>query len=332
MLGGTKQSYIWTVNGTVWYIVNSLAGNKILAQQYGDQIVSTWSIPESLFDAEFIEAKDLRYMSQVVSHEPKAGWSTRLLRSDYAGAATEVRRVSDNVTLDIGFLDAYSYDVPAFDTHIGASTGTLETWYDQFNANDSNQATNANQPLITPTSGSNGRTSLNYDGSNDFMPVNSLSAGFSGVQTPFTWLALIRSESLASSRSFLTAGSSTTNSPFIVSRFINTPFNRFIRSDNAAVQDIMDINVPVVDTYYIVGIMFDGIDVFFLWNGVQTKVTAAVLGQITLNRFTIGAFIRAATIQLWDGDIDEAFVWDSAIGVKDLALASYNMSQFYAVY
>ena len=332
MLGGTKQSFIWTENGTIWHIVDSLVGSKILAEMYGDGFTSTWKIPESQFDAEFVEAKDLRYMSQVVSHEPKAGWSTRLLRSGYAGAATEVRRASDNMTADIGFLDAYSYDVPAFDAHVGASAGTLETWYDQFNANDSVQATHVQQPLITPAGGSNGRTSLFYEGNNCNMPVNSLAAGFSGVETPFTWIALVRSASLAASRTYLGVGSSASNNQVTVSRFINAPFNRFARADDAGTQVLLDDKVPVVDTYFITGLMFDPPNVYFLWTGVQTKVASTVLGQSTLNRFTIGALIRAGIIQRWNGDIDEAFVWDSAIGVKDFALASYNMSQFYAVY
>ncbi len=332
MLGGTKQRYIWTANGTLWSIIDSLVGSTIRAEHYGDMFTSTWEIPRTQFDAEFVEAKDLRYMDQVVNNQPTAGFSTRLLRSDYAGAAAQVRRSSDNMNADIGFIDSYSFDVPAFNAHVGAGTGTLRTWYDQFNANNSVQGTNLQQPLITPAAGSNARTSIFYEGNNCRMPANSLAAAFSGIETPFTWLALVRSASLAANRSYFGVGSSTSNNPIIGSRFVNAPFNRFARADDTAAAVNTDDAVPVVNTYYVTGLMWDSPNIYFLWNGVQTKVASAALGQITLNRFTIGALTRMGVVQRWNGDIDEAFVWDHAIGVKDLALASYNMSQFYAVY
>lgn len=332
MLGGTKQRYIWTVNGTLWSIVNSLVGSKILAESYGDNFTSTWEIPETQFDAEFVEAKDLRYFGQVVDHLPTGGFSTRLLRSNYAGAAAEIRRSSDNMLQDIGFIDSYSFDVPDFNTFVGGGSGTIRTWYDQFNANDGLQTTNTRQPLITPAGGSNGRCSISYEGNNCLMPVNSLAAAFSGIETPFTWMALVRSNSLVTNRTYLGVGSTTSNNQVTVSRFISAPFNRFVRSDDVGTQVQLDDKVPVVDTYYVTGLMFDPPNVYFLWNGIQTKVASIVLGQATFNRFTIGALTRAGIIQRWNGEIDEAFVWNSAIGVKDFALASYNMSQFYAVY
>ncbi len=76
-----------------------------------------------------------------------AAYSTRKLRSAYAGSAVKVRRVSDSVTQNIGF-SANDFDSGAFTTFIGGSTGTANIVYDQANANDATQGTTGNQPAV----------------------------------------------------------------------------------------------------------------------------------------------------------------------------------------
>ncbi len=332
MLGGNKQSFIWTTNGSRWFIVDTLIGSRILAEAYGSIAATSWDIPESRFNAEFIEAKDLRYIADVVEHAPIAGFSSRLLRSAYAGFATQVRRSSDNMNADIGFIDAFDYDVAAFNAHVGGGSGLLRTWYDQFGVNDSLQTVNVQQPLIGPTGGSNSRPSFFYEGNNCRMPVNSLAASFSGTQQPFTFLSLVRSNSLASTRTVISGGSSTSNTPFISQHFNNAPTHRLSRRDDPGTQVIVTGSVPVVNTHYILGYMFDGVFIWEIFNGVITKFSPAAILAITLNRFTIGGLIRMAASSLFSGQINEVLVWDQPIGTANLQQASYNMNQFYAVY
>lgn len=332
MLGGTKQRYIWTVNGTLWSIIDSLAGTKILAEHYGEQFTSTWEIPESLFDAEFIEAKDLRYIDEVVDIQPLAGFSSRLLRSDYAGFSTQVRRSSDNMNADIGFEDSFDFDVPAFNAHVGGGTGSCRTWYDQFNANDALNAVNLQQPLIGTINGSFNRPSYFYEGTQCRLPANSLGANFSGVEVPFTFLTIVKPTDLVSTRTLLAAGRSTSGTPFISHNFDNTPLNRMFRRDDANVTSIENGQAVATNTYFVAGMMFDGVNMYLFLDGLVTKIATTTLTQLTTNRFTIGALGRNTYTSFFKGNIDEALIWDKFIGTANLQQAAYNMSQFYAVY
>lgn len=330
--GGEKQSYIWLTNGSRWFIVDSLAGSRILAEAYGSIASTTWEIPESRFDAEFIEAKDLRYISQVVEHQPLAGYSYRLLREAYAGFANLVRRSTDDTTQDIGFIDAFDYNVAEFNAFIAGGDGFNRTWYDQFGAVNAIQSTLAQQPVINPTQGSNSRPANLFDGANDKMTANALAASFSGVDAPFTFLCLARANNFAATYSMTGLGNSADNNPIIAHQLNSTPLHQIQRRDDAGVSDVLTAQVPTVDVYSIWGVMYDQSDMHFIQNGQVTTVAPATLGATTLNRFTIGALVRIAAGQHFPGAIDECLYWNQAVGLEDLQQASFNMSQFYVVY
>jgi hypothetical protein len=79
----------------------------------------------------------------------KAAFSTRKLRSAYAGSALQVRRSSDNTTLDIGFDGSGNLDTAALATFVGANSAFVSKWYDQSGAGaDAVNATQANQPRL----------------------------------------------------------------------------------------------------------------------------------------------------------------------------------------
>jgi hypothetical protein len=76
------------------------------------------------------------------------GYSLRKLRSAYSGSAIRVRRSSDNAEQDFGFL-GNDLDTASLLTFCGVGNGFITTWYDQStNANNSTQATAANQAQI----------------------------------------------------------------------------------------------------------------------------------------------------------------------------------------
>ena len=147
-MASEKQTFIWTTNGTVWAITGSLAGDFIPAESQAFGGSQKWNIPRSIFLADFIEAKDLQYFDNAITISPDTSYSTRLLDASYAGSANRIREDAGNTEQDIGFLDAYGYDIPAYNTFVGAANGFVRTWYDQFGADDGVQTTNANQPTF----------------------------------------------------------------------------------------------------------------------------------------------------------------------------------------
>jgi hypothetical protein len=97
-------------------------------------------------------------------------YSTRKLRSAYAGSAIRIRRSSDNAELDIGFVGE-DLDTAAVATFVGANSAFVVTWYDQSgSADDATQPTVANQARIV-NAGTldvrNGKACPLFDGSND---------------------------------------------------------------------------------------------------------------------------------------------------------------------
>lgn len=84
-----------------------------------------------------------------VAATPSAAYGLRKLRSAYAGSAINVRRSSDNTTMDIGFDGNGDLDTTALLNFVGSGSGYVATWYDQTtNNNNAVQSTAANQARI----------------------------------------------------------------------------------------------------------------------------------------------------------------------------------------
>jgi len=80
---------------------------------------------------------------------PAAAYSTRRLRSAYAGPLLQLRRSTDNATQDIGTTVAGGLDVIALTNFCGAASCFVTTWYDQSgNARHASQATASLQPRL----------------------------------------------------------------------------------------------------------------------------------------------------------------------------------------
>ena len=110
-----------------------------------------------------------------------AGYSVRRLSLTYEGAAMQVRRSSDNTTLDIGF-DGEDLDTASLLAFAGAGSAFVSIWYDQSGfGRNAIQATAANQPRIVNAGvldTQNVFPAMVYDGSNDRLTVPTSTATF----------------------------------------------------------------------------------------------------------------------------------------------------------
>lgn len=90
----------------------------------------------------------------------------RKLITGYNGPCCTVRRVSDNVELDLNFVAATGeVDTAAADTFRGASTIRIKTWYDQTgNGRHVSAATGTKQPVFTSSqAGVGGKAVATFD-------------------------------------------------------------------------------------------------------------------------------------------------------------------------
>ena len=104
-------------------------------------------------------------------------YSLRKIRTGQT-RAIRVRRSSDNTEQDIGFV-GNDLDTVSLLSFCGVGNGFVTTWYDQSgDGYNATQTTQANQPQIV-SSGvvitDNGKPSIQFDGSNDFLFSGNLS-------------------------------------------------------------------------------------------------------------------------------------------------------------
>lgn len=103
------------------------------------------------------------------------GLSLRRIRSSYTGYCIEVRRSSDNSTLNIGFDSSGYIDVSTLLSFVGSGSGYVKTWYNQSTLlQDAIQLTNAKQPNIV-NSGTlrteGGKVCMFFDGIDDSLRI-----------------------------------------------------------------------------------------------------------------------------------------------------------------
>lgn len=97
-------------------------------------------------------------------HTVMAAWSVRKLISAYAGKCLRLRRSTDNVESDFGFVNN-ELDTAAITTWLNGATGYVVTWYDQSaNGNNLSQATK-NMQMAYTASGTGGKPQITSSGS-----------------------------------------------------------------------------------------------------------------------------------------------------------------------
>lgn len=105
------------------------------------------------------------YLLDTLGVAASAAWSLRQLKST-ATKAIQVRRDSDNTTMDIGFVSG-ALDTATLSAFVGANGGWITTWYDQ-SGNNVNlaQANNNSQPQIVIAgvlqTNSNGKSAIYF--------------------------------------------------------------------------------------------------------------------------------------------------------------------------
>ncbi|MFY7884790.1 MAG: Ig-like domain-containing protein, partial [Dolichospermum sp.] len=98
-----------------------------------------------------------------ISVTPRLAAGLHKLRTAYAGSAIRIRRGSDNVEQDFGFV-ADDLDTAAIRTFLGAATGYVRTLYDQSGLNNHlTQTNNSLQPLFVFNS-LNGKPTIRIQG------------------------------------------------------------------------------------------------------------------------------------------------------------------------
>jgi hypothetical protein len=117
-----------------------------------------------------------------------AAYSLRKLDTGYAGSAIQVRRVTDNATLDIGFVNNV-LNIPALASFLGSNPGAVSIWYDQSgNGRNLVNGTATEQPIVYAGGPVifNGAPYFKLDGVDDRLFNSGFDPTNAGVITTFT--------------------------------------------------------------------------------------------------------------------------------------------------
>lgn len=121
---------------------------------------------------------------------PWRAYSLRRLLSLYTGPLIQVRRSSDDTTLDIGFDLDGDLDTAALLTFAGAGNAFVTRWYDQSGGGSHlEQGTLAAQPSIVTAGVVNlldGLPAVTFDGTDDYLTVASVGLYAAGAATMAT--------------------------------------------------------------------------------------------------------------------------------------------------
>ena len=112
-----------------------------------------------------------------------AAYSLRKLRTDYLGAAIEVRiDTTGQPTYDIGFDSNGELDTASLLSFAGSNDAYVHTWYDQSGGNDVAQGSASAQPKIVSLGNlveENGKPSIYFDGNVELKSLNNTNYGTS---------------------------------------------------------------------------------------------------------------------------------------------------------
>lgn len=240
-------------------------------------------------------------------------WSFRRCLSSYTGNLLRLRRSSDDVEQDFGYISNGDLDTDAISTFLGGATGTIVTLYDQSgNADSITQGTNGSQ-LLYVASGQNGHSIATADGVDDFIQ----GAFSAALSQPFTVLIVSRLN---------TASVSSATRKTLVDSDDGT--NRMLIRDSNEKWDIRT-NASLIGgkphlRWNVWTSLFNGASSEFWVNKVSEAFGDA--GSQNPDGITIGADLAGGNA--WDGDIAEVVVIDASLSDADRDTAE-NASETY---
>lgn len=261
-----------------------------------------------------------------LSASSAAAFSTRKLRSAYAGQCMNVRRSSDNAQQDIGFVNGV-LDTASLLAFVGANNGFVTKWYDQSgNARDVSQATAVNQPQIVASGVVNllnSKPAVKSIAANSTFLTSAAAASWIN-NTQFTLNDVIQTAATGSyQRVWTTSGNATADDGF---NWGYTPSNYFFSQGGSAswtfgtpdtnphIKTLQHLVTPIGgSTFYLDGTLQT--TQLQPLNYINTTYTLSILGGI----------------EMWGGNAAELIGFSSQISTTDRQTLERNQEAYYGI-
>ncbi|MDO6430458.1 T9SS type A sorting domain-containing protein [Flavitalea sp. BT771] len=267
----------------------------------------------------------------LLSTSPTAAYSLRQLKST-ATKAIQVRRSSDNTTMDIGFTAGGDLDQTTLLSFVGGNNGYISIWYDQSGSgHDAVQATAAKQPRIVNAGVvdiQNGRAICDFNGTTQTMAT----ANF-GLSGPLSVFLVNRRTGIGTSTTgYVTMFDGTSNNTFKIA-YPNTsnPTSMGVSpqdwNNGTTLQPVPQLNS---NTLFLYSALTDGTNgVQYLNGGVQSHDFPA--STPNLNGIRLFRGTSAAADELPAGQLSEVIVFASKLSDADRQMLECSQSTYYAI-
>ena len=249
-------------------------------------------------------------------------YSLRLLDNTYTSDAIRVRRASDNIEQDIGFVNN-KLDTATLTTFCSGTDGFVTTWYDQSgNAYNATQSTAAEQPQIV-SSGSvlleNGKAAINFLNTKRFV-----------ITVPNSFFALNDISAFLVTRTISndTGGLSQKRDGFLAGNFgigVNTGKYQF-QTRNGAISSTVD-STNAYSTQQIVNLIRNSSGLYM--NSPENKFTSSAVADLTSS--SLWEFGNGGSYGFLNGSIQEKIIYLIDQTSNQSAIQT-NINTYYGVY
>lgn len=219
-----------------------------------------------------------------------------------------------NSALDIGSF----WQDSARTTPVTASSDPVGAWDDKSgNGRHALQAGAAGLKPTYLTGGLNNCPTLSFD-AGDYLTQAAWGTLFTGTDTALTWVVVTQYGTLAGTQSLLSAGRTTTNTPFISMERTASGI-RFNRRDDASTNNFSASTTSFDLSPHFIAVTFAGSVTNIYHDGVLTNTDTVDVGAMTLDTGGIGALIRNTIAQQFNGKISEALAYSTVLTAAQIA-------------
>lgn len=242
-----------------------------------------------------------------------AGYSVRRLSLTYEGAAMQVRRSSDNTTLDIGFVGE-DLDTAALLAFAGAGSAFVRTWYDQ-----SGGGFNMTEPVDIKQNQIVASGVLVSD--NAFPIIRGVAnGGFISTYTPNT-----------GTKTLFSVGRQLTTSLSLFLCSDTGAGDYFYASESASAATPISLNVTTSSSF-LNGSVWSPVTRGDVYNGLSNQFLAtSMLGFNFANNLLGIGFRRSNPLNLFSLSLQELVIYPTDQSINRVAIES-NINTYYNIY
>lgn len=255
------------------------------------------------------------------------GLSLRRIRSSYTGYCIEVRRSSDNATLNIGFDSSGYLDISTLLSFVASGSGYVKTWYNQSTLlQNATQLTNANQPNIVNngtlrTEG--GKACIFFDGINDSLMVTTAT-----LNTYISMYAVCKC-TIAKPFLFEHSANANTNSGFF---FYGTNNASWLFNRLSAIHYAYGVSNWTGSSRILATLIYNSTQQNFYKNGVLGNNGGIVYSLIpnTSISTSFNIFSRNGTLIFGEGSLQEIIIYNDTTG-SNRTITESNILNYWGI-